>query len=107
MATLLAGAAAGGACALTSGASAMRVMRRWFRIGVEVVLLILLLSGPAAVDRLGRVGGDLHVRAVVIVEAAVLIEAVFGHELRDLQGALGAVDVGDLDIGFDDGVRHL
>ena len=56
---------------------------------------------PAGVERRFRIRGDLQVGAVVVVVTAVLVEPVLRHELHDLQRALPAADVGQLDVGFE------
>ncbi len=48
---------------------------------------------PAFVDRLGGIGRDLQIRAVVVRIAAWLVVAVIGHELNHLQCALGAGEI--------------
>ena len=38
---------------------------------------------------------------MVVKVAAVLVHAMLRHELNNLQGAVGATDVGELDIGLE------
>ena len=63
-------------------------------------------GGPAGVERRFRIRGDLQVGAVVVVVAAVLVVPVLRHELHDLQRALPAADVGQLDVSFE-GIGRL
>ena len=65
------------------------------------------LTRPARVDRLGRIGGDLQIGAVVIRVATRLVVDVIGHELNHLQRALGAGDVRQLDVGLPRRHRRL
>src|SRR5262245_59368948 len=70
-----------------------------------LAIVVSALGGPALVDRLRRVGCDLKLGAVVIRVSARIVERVLGHELHDLQGALPARNVRQLDIGLER--RHL
>ena len=57
---------------------------------------------PACIDRLGRVGGDVQDRAVVIGVAAIYRDPrVIGHELDHLEHAVRAGDVRDRDVRFE------
>ena len=51
---------------------------------------------PAGVDRLGGIGGNLQIGAVMVKVPAVLVQSVLGHELDDLQRAFCASDIGQL-----------
>ena len=43
---------------------------------------------------------NLKHRAMVIGEVAFFVATVRSHELDHLQSTLGAIDVGDVDVGF-------
>ena len=57
-------------------------------------------NGPAIIDRLCRVCRDLQIRTVMVRVIAIAIQSMFRHELNNLQRALRAVDVGNIDVGL-------
>jgi hypothetical protein len=59
---------------------------------------------PLFVDWLRRVRCNLQLRAMVIREIARIIDAVFGHELHDLERTLLAIDIGQHNVRFPEAV---
>ena len=58
------------------------------------------LGRPTLVEWLLRICGDLNIGAMMIRVPAGIVEAMFGHELHNLQGALLAGDIRQLHVRF-------
>src|SRR5438067_1565738 len=59
---------------------------------------LFFLRWETRIDRLIRIRPDLQHRAMVIRVVSILVQSVRRHELDNLQGALGATDIRDVDV---------